>query len=105
VLRATRSANMDLAFAYDGGVISPALERIVVGRFARAGRAVILVVNVGGAGYDGVMMARDAAKWIVGDPATGTIGPVEADRQGRIVLSLPPRATRILVGPPGAASP
>jgi len=112
VLRAVPSASADLASVaavYDSGFVSPAAERIVVGRFMRTGRQMVLVANVGGAGYDGAVTARDAAKWIVGDPATGTIGPVEADGQGRIALSLPPRAARILIGPSrpadGAVSP
>ena len=112
VLDATPSANVDLASVaaiYDSGFVSPMAERVVVGRFTRAGREMVLVVNVGGAGYDGAMTARDAPRWIVGDPASGTIGPVEADRQGRIVLLLPPRAARIFIGPSrsvdGAASP
>jgi len=106
VLRATPSANVDLASVvaiYDSGFVSPAAERIVVGRFVRAGREIILAVNVGVADYNGAMTVREAAQWIVGDPATGTIGPIEADRQGRIVLSLPPRAARILIGPSRSA--
>jgi hypothetical protein len=112
VLRATPSASADLASVaaiYDSGFVSPMSERIVVGRFTRTGREMVLVVNVGGAGYNGAITARDAARWIVADPAAGTIGPVEVDAQGRIVLSLPPRAARILIGPArsvgGAVSP
>ncbi len=101
-LRATASPSADLApvaAVYDSGFVSPASEQIVVGRFTRAGRQIVLVVNVGGAGYNGVMTAPDAAKWIAGDPGTGTIGRVEVDGQNRILLSLPPRASRILIGP------
>jgi hypothetical protein len=94
---------------YDSGFVSPTSERIVVGRFTRASRQMILVVNVGGAGYEGAMTARNAAEWIVGDPASGAVESVKADQQGRVVLSLPPRATRIFIGPArstdGAASP
>jgi hypothetical protein len=102
VFHATPSTGTNLASAtavYDSGFVSPPSERIVVGRFTRAGRQIVLVVNVGGADYNGAITAPDAAKWIVGDPAGGTIGPAEVDGQGRIALSLPPRAARILVGP------
>ncbi len=98
VLRATTDL-ASMAGAYDSGLMSPAAERVVVGRFARAGREIALAVNVGGAAYEGSITARDAAQWIVGDPATGTLGPVKADQQGRIVLSLPPWATRIFIAP------
>jgi hypothetical protein len=102
VLRATPSAKADLAAVagvYDSGLPGGPAERIVVGRFTRAGRRMVLAVNVDGATYDGAMTARDAAQWTIGDPATGTMEPVRTDEQGRIVLSLPPRATRILIGP------
>jgi hypothetical protein len=101
VLRATSPANVDLAAVaavYDSGFVSPTAERIVVGRFTRAGREIVLAVNVGGAAYEGAVTARDAARWIVCDPATGTMGPVKADGQGQIVLSLPPRAARVFIG-------
>jgi hypothetical protein len=106
VLRATPSSRTDLASVaaiYDSGFVSPTSERIVVGRFMRAGREMVLVVNVGSAGYDGAMTARNATEWIVGDPATGTMGPAEGDRQGRIALSLPPCAARVLIGPARSA--
>jgi hypothetical protein len=102
VLHATPSANADLASMaamYDSGFVSPVADRIVVGRLTRAGREIVLVVNVGRAGYNGVMTARNAAQWVGGDPATGGMGPVETDEQGRIVLLLPARAARILIEP------
>ncbi len=102
VLRATPSANVDLASVAaicDNGLVSPAADRLVVGRFTREGREIVLAVNVGRADYNGAMMARDAGQWLVGNPATGTIEPVKVDQQERIVLSLTPRAARIFLGP------
>jgi hypothetical protein len=95
VLRATDIAAA--AKTYDSGLVSPASERVIVGRFTRAGREIILAVNVGRASYDGAMTARGAVEWIVGDPAVGMIQPVQVNPQGQIVLSLPPRATRVFV--------
>lgn len=103
VLRATPSAKLDLApltAIYDSGLVSPTAERVVVGRFTRAGREMVLAVNVASTGYEGAMTAGDAANWIVGDPAIGAVEPIKADQQGRIVLSLPPRAARVFIGPP-----
>jgi hypothetical protein len=102
VLRGTLSANADLASVaavYDSGFVTPASERIVVGRFTQAGRPMVLVVNVSRTEYSGAMTARDAAQWIVADPATGAVEPAKADQQGRIVLSLPPRTARIFIEP------
>ncbi len=101
VLRATSSASVDptsMGGICDSGLVSPASERIVVGRFTRAGRAIILLVNVGGAAYEGAMTARDAARWTVGDPVAATIETVKTNQQGQIMLSLPLRAARIFIG-------
>jgi len=106
VIRATSSANVDLpsvAAVYDSGFVSPTMERIVVGRFTRAGREIVLAVNVGGAAYEGAMTARDAVQWTVGDPLAGTVGPVRTDQAGQMALSLPPRATRVFIGPSRSA--
>jgi hypothetical protein len=81
-------------------ITSLGASRVVMGRFTRGGREIVLVVNVAGTGYDGTMTARDAAQWTVGDPATGAMEPVKTDPEGQIVLSLPPRATRVFIGPP-----
>lgn len=99
VVRGTSFDPASVAAVYDDGLIRPASDRIVTGRFTRAGRDIVLIVNVGGAGYSGAVTARDAIQWMVGDPATGTITPAQTDSQGQIILSLPPRATRVLVGP------
>ncbi|NLT78301.1 MAG: hypothetical protein GXX98_17410 [Planctomycetes bacterium] len=94
------TASLDfLAGLYGSGLLSDPQERIVVGRFRRAGRSLILAVNVAASPCDCEMSAPQAAKWIVADPATGTMEPVSTDRAGWIPLSLPPRATRVLVGP------
>lgn len=88
-----------LAALYDSGLPSDSQERIVVGRFARDGRDLVLVVNVGTAPCDCEISASQAGGWIVADPATGTMEPASAERPRWISLSLPPRATRILIGP------
>jgi len=106
VLRATSSADVNVAVVaavYDNGFVSPTADRVVAGRFTRAGRAMVVVVNVGGSAYNGAMTARAAAQWIAGDPAAGTLEPVKVDSQGQIVLSLPPRATCVYIGPSRAS--
>ncbi len=88
-----------LAALYDSGLVSDPQERIVVGRFTREGRDLVLVVNVGTTSCDCEISAPQAGKWIVADPATGTMEPVSTERSRWISLSLSPRATRILIGP------
>ncbi len=88
-----------LADVYDAGLLRKPQERIIVGRFARDDRDLLVVVNVGTTASDIEVSAPQAEKWIVTDPATGTMEPLTAENPGWIALSLPPRATRILIGP------
>lgn len=88
-----------LADAHDCGLPSPPSERLVVGRFARDGRTILLAVNVGAARYDGALTAPDPADWRIADPGTGRIERARAAQVDRLTISLPPRAARILIGP------
>ncbi len=88
-----------LAADYDSGRLNEPADRIVVGRFTRAGREMVVVVNVGSAPCDRAISARDAGKWVVADPGTGTMAPVRIESRGWIAVALPPRATRVFIGP------
>jgi len=90
-----------LAAQYPSGRLNEPAERLVMGRFARDGRELILVVNVGTETLERTISAPGAAKWVVADPAGGTIEPSRAENAHWIAISLPPKATRILVGPMG----
>jgi hypothetical protein len=87
------------AGAYENGRLSEAAERLVMGRFVREGRELIVVVNVGAGPCERTMSAENAAKWVVADPSTGTIGAVQTQGRDRIVVSLPGRASRVFIGP------
>ncbi|HPC95946.1 MAG TPA: hypothetical protein PLU87_13445 [Sedimentisphaerales bacterium] len=88
-----------LAALYDSGLPSVPQEWLVVGRFTRDRRDLVLVVNVGASPCDCEVSAPQAAQWIVADPATGRMEPVSTERPGWVSLSLPPRTACILVGP------
>ena len=77
--------------------ISPASPYVALGQFARQGRRILLVVNVGREAYQGHLTADAATTWQLMDPATGTIQPVTADDTGNIRLSLAPRQAILLV--------
>jgi hypothetical protein len=74
-------------------------ERIIVGRFVRDGKDILLIVNVAAKEYNGAVRAENASAWLAADPATGRIGPAATDSNGNIVLSMPPRTALLLVGP------
>ncbi|UCD50201.1 MAG: hypothetical protein JSW27_22060 [Phycisphaerales bacterium] len=88
-----------LVRAYDSGILNEPADRLVVGRFTRAEREMLVAVNVATEGCERTILAPEAAKWLVGDPAAGTIEPVRASGQNRITVSLPGRATRVFIGP------
>jgi hypothetical protein len=89
-----------LAGVYENGALSVRTERVVVGRFTRDGREMLLVVNVGTRPYTGKVAAKNEAGWLVADPASGKIERAKTDGTGEIVLSLPSYSTVLLIGPP-----
>jgi len=94
------NAQMDaLAALYGSGALSSPSERIVVGRFVRGGKDILLIVNVAAKEYNGAVTAQNASAWLAADPASGRIGPAAADSNGNIVLSMPPRTALLLIGP------
>jgi hypothetical protein len=77
--------------------ISPASEHVVLGQFLRDGRRILLLANVSREPYRGQLATGASGAWQVMEPATGKIGPAEADRHGRIRLELAARQAVLLV--------
>jgi hypothetical protein len=88
-----------LARTYDCGLPRDPNERLVVGRFVREGRKVVLVVNSGTTRYDGRLTACNPGSWYVADPRTGSMEPARVTSAGGVAVSLPPCGARILIGP------
>jgi hypothetical protein len=84
---------------YESGALSVKSDRIIVGRFVRDERDILLVVNVGAKPYIGAVTSKNAAKWLVAEPANGKLERVKVDEAGRISISLPPRGSVLLIGP------
>ncbi len=102
VLRETAGRKIDpvtVASVYVNGRLNEPAERLVVGRFAREGRAMILVVNVSDTGCKRTMTLHDADRWVAADPATGAITAVETTGPGQVTLALPAKAARVFIGP------
>jgi hypothetical protein len=77
--------------------IAPPSDRIALGQFARDGRAILLVVNVGQEAYQGQLTSDAVKAWRRMDPATGAIKPVAANEAGQIRLDLAARQAVLLV--------
>lgn len=88
-----------LAGIYESGALSVKSDRIVVGRFVRDDRDILLVVNVAAKPYTGAVKVAKAAEWLVAEPASGRLGKAKVDEAGQISISLPPRGAVLLIGP------
>jgi hypothetical protein len=88
-----------LAGIYESGALSVKSDRIIVGRFVRDGRDILLVVNVASKPYTGAVTAKNAAEWLVAEPASGRIDRAKVNKTGQITVSLPPRGAVLLIGP------
>ncbi|MDH4242055.1 MAG: hypothetical protein OEW48_21040, partial [Phycisphaerae bacterium] len=84
---------------YENGALSVKSDRIVVGRFVRDERDILLVVNVGEKPYIGAVASKNAAEWLVAEPASGRLERAKVDEAGQISISLPPRGAVLLIGP------
>jgi len=87
------------ASIYESGALSVKSDRIVVGRFVRDERDILLVVNVGAKPYIGEVTAKNAADWLVAEPGSGRLEQVRVVEAGQISISLPPRGSVLLIGP------
>lgn len=83
------------------GRLQPASDRIILGRFTRGSREILLLVNVGTPPYKGEVSVRPAGTWWRADLATGIVKREEVSGQNGITVSLPANATIVLVGPAG----
>lgn len=82
--------------------LSPATDRVVLGRFVRAGRAVLVLVNVGAADYTGELNTATPGNWTRLDPASGAVAVLTAPANGALPLALAGRQTAILIEPRAA---
>jgi hypothetical protein len=89
-----------LSRIYENGRLDKSNDRIVVGRFTREGRDVLIVVNVGAEPYTGKISIEQGTQWLVAHPDSGNIEPTVTDNSGGIALSLLPRGVVLLVSVP-----
>jgi len=88
-----------LADIHDSGALIVKSERIIVGRFIRDERNILLVVNVSSRPYTGAVKAATAAEWITAEPSSGRLERAKVTEAGQIAVTLPPRGALLLIGP------
>jgi hypothetical protein len=80
--------------------LSVQTDRVVIGRFVRTGREILLVVNVAEKPYAAGITVRNGTDWLVADPASGQFEQAKTDEVGRIIITLPPQGAVLLIAPP-----
>ncbi len=93
-----------LSGLYAGGLLSIPNDRIVLGRFRRDGREILILVNVSSEPYQGGISCRKSAGWLAADPGTGRIDKAVIDAEGKIKISLKPHSAIFLIGIPLTAT-
>ena len=97
---AAQGAGIDfekLSGLYAGGSLSTPNDRIVLGRFRRDGREILILVNVSSEPYNGEIACRKSEAWLAADPGTGRIDRATTDA-GKVTVSLKPRSAIFLIG-------
>ncbi len=89
-----------LSRIYMNGRLAASNDRVVVGRFKRDGRDILIVVNVAPEPYVGDFSIEQGTRWLIAYPDSGKIEPIETDNSGKIALSLPPRGVILFVSIP-----
>ena len=77
--------------------LEPPSERITLGRFARDGREILILVNVGREPYQGQLVAATPGVCQILDPATGEIAACPPAEGGKLPLRLAGRQTLLYV--------
>lgn len=87
---------------YHDGQLEPASPQVVVGRFERQGRSILLLVNVANEAYTGIARLESSPVWWLANPNSGEIVAADEVKPGKYRVSLPPQGSIFLVaGPPG----
>jgi len=87
-----------LSGLYADGSLSTPNDRIILGRFQRDGREILILVNVSSEPYHGDIACRKSATWLAADPGTGRIERAATDAAGKVTISLKPRSAIFLIG-------
>ncbi len=77
--------------------LQPSCGHVVLGRFHRQGREILLLVNVGNAEYSGKLVSNLSGRWTAMNPATGNIEPLATKATSGLALHLAPLETTLLV--------
>ena len=82
---------------YPSGRLAEPNERIIVGRFSRQGRNILLIVNVATKPYTGNVSGGSHTRWLIAHPESGQIERLTTDSSGWTTITLPSRGAVLLI--------
>jgi hypothetical protein len=86
-----------LAAAYPTGRLTVPSDLIVIGRFSRGSRDILVVVNVAAKPYVGAIILGDDTQWLIAHPDSGRIERVSTNQSREVPLAVPSRGAILLV--------
>jgi hypothetical protein len=85
---------------YASGRLAVPYDQVVVGRFSRQGKDILVLVNVAAEPYSGRISGKNSASWLVAHPDSGQIEHLTTDESGWLTVSLPSRGVILLISNP-----
>lgn len=85
---------------YASGRLLVPNDQIIVGRFSRQGREILIFVNVGSEPYSGRISGGNSVQWLIAHPDSGQIERITTDESGRMAISVPSHGVILLIGNP-----
>jgi hypothetical protein len=85
---------------YRSGRLVVPNDQIIVGRFSRQGRDILMLVNVDSKSYSGRISGKNSAQWLIAHPDGGQIERITIDESGMMEISVPSHGVILLIGNP-----
>jgi hypothetical protein len=93
-----------LGSIYASGRLALPNDQMIVGRFSRQGRDILILVNVGSDSYSGRISGGNNTQWLIAYPDSGQIEQIKIDELGRMAVSVPSHGVILIIGDPRTES-
>ena len=85
---------------YASGRLIVPNNQIIVGRFSRQGRNILMLVNVDSDSYSGRISGKNSEQWLIAHPDSGQIERITTDESAMMAISIPSHSVILLIGNP-----
>jgi hypothetical protein len=89
-----------LSGIYVSGKLAVPNDQIIVGRFSRQSREILILVNVGSVPYSGKISGEKNAEWLIAHPDSGQVERITTDESKELAISIPSHGVIMLIGNP-----